>query len=159
MSPFRPKDMDEVRENAERAARRKSQRLERRAASPAVAEPERRVTPRQKPSRGAERPRVARPPLPARCFCGCGARPAHWHHAIRESVIERHGGNPDDHRVLLAAGHLCHFNAHWSAFRRYRLDQLPNRVFEFAADLMGPGARAELRRQYDGDDPRMEMLP
>lgn len=97
--------------------------------------------------------------MPSRCFCGCNAKAVHLHHAIRVSVIERNGGDTNDARVLLGVGFTCHLNSHWSAFRRYRLDQLPDSVFEFAAELLGAGARAELRRHYDGDDPRMEMLP
>lgn len=92
------------------------------------------------------------------CFCGCGARAVHRHHAITRAEIKRWGGLIDDPRVLVDAGHTCHFNHH-AASKPYRLASLPDSVYAFASELMGPGPSYEwLKRHYSGDDPRLDAL-
>lgn len=63
-----------------------------------------------------------------------------------------------DPRNLVPVGPDCHA-AHHNRSRPLRLAMLPDSVFEFAAELLGPPAAFEyLRRRYDGGDGRLDAL-
>lgn len=54
---------------------------------------------------------------------------------------------------------LKHHASHHNRFAVLPAATLPFGVFEFAEELMGPGAAFEyLRRTYRGDDPRLDYL-
>lgn len=105
------------------------------------------------------------------CFCGCPDPPVHRHHAItkeeikrvhRSAVREGRVTRPlkvllDDERNLVPAAHTCH-GSHHAASQRYRLEALPDSVFEFAAEVLGIRAHAYLTRHYAGEDARLDAL-
>lgn len=118
--------------------------------------------------------------MKARCICGCGQVGRHKHHAIyqqhirqyakhdptgwgwgyeeKAAVSSRVAGLLRDKRNLIPVAFECH-DAHHRGAERYRLHMLPDSVFEFAEELMGPGPAYEyLRRHYDGSDMRLELL-
>jgi hypothetical protein len=109
-----------------------------------------------------------------RCICGCGKRAVHDHHVVYEQVIERRyrelvrAGTPvrwrslaqcvNDPRNLVGIAFGCHGGQH-GASKKLRLERLPDRCFEFAAELLGPGRAYEyLKRRYAGPDARLDRL-
>jgi hypothetical protein len=124
--------------------------------------------------------------MSARCACGCGRWAANRHHCVYEAELRRlwrsagedhqrrvrtpTAGNPlsesyanlsvllDDPRNLVPVAFHCH-GAHHNASRRLPMHALPDAVFEFAAEVLGPEQAYEyLRRRYDGMDLRHERL-
>lgn len=93
------------------------------------------------------------------------------HHAITKEEIKRvhrttlregHASRPlkvllADERNLVPAAHVCH-GSHHAASQRYRLDMLPDSVFEFAAEVLRERAHGYLRRRYAGEDARLDAL-
>jgi hypothetical protein len=64
----------------------------------------------------------------------------------------------DDERNLVPVCNRCHARTH-SGVARLPLWVLPDSVYEFALELLGPGPAYEwLRRRYDGGDPRLDAL-
>jgi hypothetical protein len=92
-----------------------------------------------------------------RCVCGCRGRAVHRHHAVYEQEVRRHGGDVRDPRNLVPVTFACH-GAHHGRSRPLPLRVLPDAVFEFAAELMGPAAYDYLGRYYSGRDPRHDAL-
>lgn len=93
-----------------------------------------------------------------RCICGCGQFATVEHHAILEQIVRREHGDVKDPRNLVPIANGCHA-AHHARRRKIDLEKLPDSVYEFAAELLGPGkAFNALRRAYAGDDPRLEAL-
>jgi hypothetical protein len=77
---------------------------------------------------------------------------------IYRQHLRQHGGDLKDPRNLVPMAFDCHF-AHHSGAKRLRLRLLPDSVFTFAAELLGPGLAYEtLGRYYAGDDPRLAAL-
>ncbi len=112
-----------------------------------------------------------------RCICGCGERVAAKHHVVYEQTLRRVVADgrstrmalppPDrvrllalttDARNLVPVAFRCHGDHHGRA-RAYELGMLPDSVFEFAAEVLGPGkAFNYLRRRYGGEDARLDAL-
>lgn len=116
-----------------------------------------------------------------RCVCGCGRRSANRHHAIYAQEIKarvpvghgRAGYGMDyttramrsaeqarwlrDPRNLVPIAFACH-QGHHSGHRRLPLGVLPDSVYEFAAELMGPAAYDYLHAHYGGHDSRADAL-
>lgn len=111
-----------------------------------------------------------------RCICGCDERVAAQHHVVYKQELKRvasergdgrrPGGWPggswktlvNDPRNLVHVAFDCH-GAHHLRAKPYRLVMLPDSVFEFAAEVLGPGkAFNYLRRRYDGKDERLDAL-
>lgn len=108
-----------------------------------------------------------------RCVCGCGRRAQHGvgHHVIYQQQLRkltvRDVGPPDiareialirDKRNLVPVALECH-HAHHNGSRKLPLAVLPDGVFEFAGEVMGPGKAYDyLRRHYANDDPRHDAL-
>lgn len=112
--------------------------------------------------------------MKAKCVCGCGQRSANNHHAVyrqelklwavgrRGDTIKGKGSRTfddlaKDERNLVPMTFDCHL-AHHNRSRTLPLAKLPDPVFEFAAELMGPAAFDYLRHYYAGDDPRLKAL-
>lgn len=96
---------------------------------------------------------MARP----KCICGCGQRSANLHHIIYRQHVARAGGNVRDKRNLVPVAFSCH-GAHHGRSRPLELGCLPDGVFEFAGELLGPAGFDYLRRRYRGEDERLEAL-
>lgn len=63
-----------------------------------------------------------------------------------------------DSRNLVPVADGCHAQHH-ARRRPLELERLPDGVFEFASELLGPGrAYNYLRRRYTGPDPRLDAL-
>lgn len=93
-----------------------------------------------------------------KCICGCGKRAVHRHHAIYRQHLRQHGGDENDRRNLVPMAHRCHGTHHSGAWR-LPLAVLPDSVYEFALELLGPGPAFEyLRRRYQGEDWRLDEL-
>ncbi len=93
-----------------------------------------------------------------KCVCGCGKRAVHQHHVIYQQHLRQHGGDDKDRRNLVPMAHRCH-GTHHSGAHRLSLTRLPDSVFVFAEELLGPGGAYEyLRRRYANDDWRLEEL-
>lgn len=92
-----------------------------------------------------------------RCFCGCGQRAVHRHHAVYKQAVEREGGDVDDDRNFVWVAFVCHGNHHGRS-RPYELAMLPDSVYEFAGELLGAFGHDYLRRRYAGEDARLEAL-
>ena len=91
-----------------------------------------------------------------RCICDCGRLVVHRHHVVYRQHIpaETH----EDPRNLVPVANNCHWGHH-NASCRYELRMLPDSVFEFAAEVLGPGkAFNYLQRRYAGEDPRLDAL-
>lgn len=91
-----------------------------------------------------------------RCIA-CAGRAVHRHHTIYEQHIEREGGDVADDRNLVWVCFQCH-GAHHGRSAPLELGMLPDSVFAFAFDLLGPASFDYMRRRYSGDDPRLEAL-
>lgn len=92
------------------------------------------------------------------CACGCWTPAVHLHHVVYAQAVKRFGGDIHDERNLIPLAFACHGNHH-SRSRTLPLEVLPDSVFEFAAELMGPGGAYEyLKRVYVGADPRLDAL-
>lgn len=92
------------------------------------------------------------------CICGCGQRAVHLHHCVTRQELRKHGGDADDERNLVPVAFACH-GAHHGRSRPLPVHVLPSSVFDFAAEVMGPGAAYEyIARTYDGTDLRLERL-
>lgn len=97
-----------------------------------------------------------------RCI-GCLGPAAHRHHAIYQQAIRRadkarYATLIKDERNLVPVCLDCHA-CHHNRVDPLELAILPDSVFEFARELLGPGAAYEyLARLYQGSDPRLERL-
>lgn len=81
------------------------------------------------------------------------------HHLIYQKELRRWGGDPDDQRNIIPLGRECCHGPHHSRSAVIPLADLPDSVFEFAEELMGPGAAYNyLARTYAGEDPRLDSL-
>lgn len=99
----------------------------------------------------ADRPRVCEV---------CGARRVtHGHHVIYEAEVARHRPTErHDLRNRLVVCVPCH-GSHHKRTKPIHLNNLPDSVFQYGAELLGPGRAYEyLRRRYDGADPRLDAL-
>lgn len=102
-----------------------------------------------------------------RCVCGCDGRVLPYpHHVIYQQHLRSAAKRLcvparrllDDPRNLVPITFDCH-GRHHSGARRFELAQLPDSVFEFAAEVLGAGPGYEyLRRRYAGEDPRLDAL-
>lgn len=100
------------------------------------------------------------------CFCGCPDRVVQRHHAVTRQEL-RHiaraakrgfGDLISDPRNLVDVAFTCHMSHH-ARSQTYELTMLPDSVFEFAAEVMGPGRAFNwLRRSYAGEDTRLDAL-
>lgn len=127
---------------------------------------------RRTASRGAR----SRERLRGVCICGCKKPAVARHHCIYEQELRRIVADgrltrmalpaPDralltalvsDPRNLVPVAFDCH-GAHHGRSRPYPLAMLPDSVFEFAAEVLGPRAHGYLRRRYAGRDPRLDEL-
>lgn len=88
-----------------------------------------------------------------RCLM-CPARAVHDHHAIYRQEIARRKGDQKDPRNLVPLCFDCH-GAHHGRSRVIFLTDLPDSVYEFATELMGPAAFDYMSRRYSGGDPRL----
>ena len=90
------------------------------------------------------------------CICRCGERVVHLHHVVYAQHLE-----PEqrlDARNLVPVAFGCH-GAHHNRSRPYELRRLPDSVFVFASEVMGPGAAYEyLPSHYAGEDARLDAL-
>lgn len=91
-----------------------------------------------------------------RCVA-CNGRGVHRHHVIYAQAVEREGGNVADDRNLVWVCFTCHGNHHGRS-KPLDLGMLPDSVFEFAGQLLGPAGFDYLRRRYVGEDARLEAL-
>lgn len=98
------------------------------------------------------------------CVCGCGAwQRLDLHHAVTQQTLRR--ADPGraavlcaDPRNLVPVSRPCHA-AHHARTKPILLAVLPNRVFNFACEILGAGPAYEyLHRHYDGQDPRLDAL-
>lgn len=152
-----------------RAAEKRVRREARRAAEP----------PRPEDIAREARQSVARvrpPQLRGLCFCGCKRPAVARHHCIYEQELRNvvaagrssKAALPAADRALLAelvsdprnlapVAFDCH-GAHHLRAQPYSLSVLPDSVFEFAAEVLGPRAHGYLRRRYAGRDERLDDL-
>lgn len=105
------------------------------------------------------------------CFCGCPDRVVALHHCItRQELtrVHRSAGRGAralpplkvllaDRRNLVTVAFACH-GSHHARSQTYRLDMLPNSVFEFAEEILGERAHSYLARHYVGEDARLDAL-
>jgi len=106
------------------------------------------------------------------CMCGCGRTADRKHHVVYRDKLSRvasddagRGGRQippykaliKDRRNLLKVASSCE-RAHHAGSVVYPLSCLPDSVFEFAAEVLGPTAFAYLRGRYSGEDSRLEAL-
>lgn len=106
-----------------------------------------------------------------KCFCGCGARAVAEHHVIYRQelrwVARRRARDlprvslkalVEDPRNLVPVGLGCH-RAHHDRRQPFSLRKLPDSVYEFAAEVLGPGpAYVYLSKRYAGHDERLDAL-
>ncbi len=154
-----------------RAAERAQRREQRRATEPPRPEDLNREL-----RRAARQDRRANDRLRGSCFCGCKRPAVHRHHVIYAQELRRVVADgrslrmalpaPDrehlaalvsDPRNLVAVAFECH-GAHHGRSVPYELSVLPDSVFEFAAEVLGPRAHGYLRRRYAGRDARLDEL-
>lgn len=91
-------------------------------------------------------------------MCGCRGRGVHGHHVVFRQEVVRRGGSLSDVRNIVLMTVVCHMNFHARAMR-LEARKLPDSVFEFARELLGPGrAFNYLRARYVGADPRLDAL-
>jgi len=80
------------------------------------------------------------------------------HHAVYRQRIREVGGDVQDARNCVVVCGSCHAYHHAQS-RPLPLAALGDLVFEFASELLGPGAAYNyLRRRYVGEDPRLDAL-
>lgn len=92
------------------------------------------------------------------CICGCGVRAIQRHHVIYAQHCRAEKASVNDLRNLVPVAKECH-EAHHNRKRPYSLSSMPDSVFEFAAEALGPDrAFNYLRRRYTGPDARLEAL-
>lgn len=92
------------------------------------------------------------------CVCGCGVRGKERHHVVYAQHCRAAGASTGDLRNIVAVATACHA-AHHNRSRPLELRVLPDSVFEFAAEVLGPGkAFNYLERRYAGADPRLDAL-
>lgn len=85
----------------------------------------------------------------------CGRRAVHMHHVVYQQFIR---GHEKDDRNMVPVCFRCH-ERHHSRTCVFSLGLLPDSVFEFAAEVLGPGPAYErLRRTYRGEDRRLTAL-
>lgn len=102
---------------------------------------------------------------PLICICGCGQPASHMHHAVTKATINRATSDAatfharsQDPRNLVPVHHQCHW-AHHNHQPRFHVGRLPDSVFAFAAEVLGPGPAYErLIKDYRGTDPRLDAL-
>lgn len=101
------------------------------------------------------------------CICGCGDDAVHDHHVISRQRLKRecdgdaalYGRWERDRRNLVAMSSGCHFGSQHNRTAPLPLVKLPDSVFEFAVEVLGHGpAYNALRRDYAGEDPRLDAL-
>lgn len=94
-----------------------------------------------------------------RCICGCGKWAANLHHVVTRAALRRRHAPValDDPRGLVPVAFDCHQDHHNKA-RRLPLDRLPDAVFEFVAEALGPAGYDYLGRHYAGEDQRRDAL-
>ena len=86
----------------------------------------------------------------------CHRRGVHAHHAVYRQHLP--AGTLRDPRNLVRVCFECH-GAHHGRSRVLPLRVLPDPVFAFAADALGPSAAySYLARYYTGPDPRLDAL-
>lgn len=90
-------------------------------------------------------------------ICRCGARAVQEHHVIYRQELRRRRGDMKDRRNLIPLCLRCH-ERHHSRIAPISLSNLPDEVFDFAYELMGPAAYDYLGRHYAGEDPRLDAL-
>jgi hypothetical protein len=95
----------------------------------------------------------------AACRC-CGRRHGlQLHHVVYEQHVRAESGDLRDPRNSLTTCAQCHVSHHGGGRAVMPLTALRSANFEFARELLGPGAAYEyLRRRYAGDDPRLTAL-
>lgn len=100
------------------------------------------------------------------CFCGCGERAVQLHHVIERKALRVASGKDRksylrleaDKRNLVPVAKTCHDN-HSNRANTYRLERLPDAVFDFAVETLGEGkAYNLLRRTHAGEDGRLGLL-
>jgi hypothetical protein len=100
---------------------------------------------------------------PRRDQGGCDVRAADARAEAEEAVVSTvytcaYRDLIEDPRNLVPVAFVCH-ERHHSRFLPLELRVLPDSVFEFAAELLGPGpAHLYLARYYRGRDPRLDAL-
>lgn len=90
------------------------------------------------------------------CVCGCRRPGVHRHHVFLEQRLPARARR--DGRNLVWLSFDCHGAHHGGGPGRLPLTALPDAVFEFAAEIVGPSAFDYFRRRYRGDDPRLAAL-
>jgi hypothetical protein len=80
------------------------------------------------------------------------------HHVIYAQHVRREGGDLNDPRNLIAVNNEEH-ERHHKRMEPFSLARLPDRAYEYAAELLGAEkAYNYLRRRYSGVDLRLEAL-
>ena len=100
------------------------------------------------------------------CICGCGQPAVVEHHVVFRQALRGVAGRDQarydelvsDPRGKVPMAQGCHERAH-SRSRPLELGVLPDEVFVFAVEVLGPGrAFNYLRRTCRGDDERLTAL-
>jgi hypothetical protein len=101
------------------------------------------------------------------CICGCGDSAVHDHHIISRQRLKRACGGDvalyarweRDRRNICRMSSGCHFGSQHNRTALLELTKLPDEAFMFAAEVLGAGpAYNALRRDYAGEDPRLDEL-
>lgn len=80
------------------------------------------------------------------------------HHCFYKQMLRREGGDIWDPRNRFVLCRDCH-KEHHGRRMPIALTSLPDSVYEFGVELLGPGAAYEyLRKRYRGQDPRLDAL-
>ncbi len=99
--------------------------------------------------------------LPSTCqnpACANGKGRLHVHHCVYAQAVVREGGDKWDPRNRLLLCSFCHLSHHKGG-TPLPIAVLPDSVFEFGAELLGPEAAFEyIKRRYAGNDPRHAAL-
>lgn len=94
----------------------------------------------------------------SRCERKGGQKIKALHHIVFRQHVENERGDEWDPRNAMTVCPACHA-AHHARVRLLLAVDLPDSVFEFASELMGPGrAYNYLRRGYEGPDARLDRL-
>lgn len=93
------------------------------------------------------------------CFCGCRDRLNARHHCVYAQHLRQMAPHLlDDERNLVPVARVCH-GSHHARSQPYTLAMLPDSVYEFAVEVMGPEkAYNYLERRYAGEDARLDAL-